>query len=268
MAKVFPIICKCLVLVIVLCSTSHARSLDLTDEELSAIANRVFMNECGGKTECLTSWNAGEQFASLGIGHFIWYPAGVEGPFHESFPELLGFIESKGIVLPLWLKQNPDCPWNTREEFLQNKKSKDMVELRIFLINTIPLQSLFISDRLEKALPKMTEGLPEKTQSHVCKQFNRVADSPMGMYALIDYVNFKGEGVSLTERYNGHGWGLLQVLQEMKGKKKGKKALKEFSRAAELVLTRRVENAPKERHEEKWLPGWKKRVHTYAQEME
>ena len=32
---------------------------------------------------------------------------------------------------------------------------------------------------------------------------------------LIDYVNFKGEGVLETERYRGRGWGLLQVLEGM-----------------------------------------------------
>ena len=29
---------------------------------------------------------------------------------------------------------------------------------------------------------------------------------------MIDYVNFKGDGLKPTERYKGEGWGLLQVL--------------------------------------------------------
>ncbi|MEA3211856.1 MAG: hypothetical protein QOE70_4913 [Chthoniobacter sp.] len=36
------------------------------------IGRRVWQNECGGTREGLTSWNADESFASLGIGHFIW----------------------------------------------------------------------------------------------------------------------------------------------------------------------------------------------------
>jgi hypothetical protein len=40
------------------------------------IGRKVWQNECGGTVAGLTSWNAGENFASLGIGHFIWYPAG------------------------------------------------------------------------------------------------------------------------------------------------------------------------------------------------
>ncbi len=45
-----------------------------------------------------------------------------------------------------------------------------------------------------------------------------MAASPNGVYALVDYVNFKGEGTLATERYQDHGWGLLQVLEGMKGR--------------------------------------------------
>ena len=31
-------------------------------------------------------------------------------------------------------------------------------------------------------------------------QFYRVANSPNGLYALIDYVNFKGEGINDSEK--------------------------------------------------------------------
>ena len=37
----------------------------------------------------------------------------------------------------------------------------------------------------------------------------------------------------------------------------------EFHRCAKKVLTYRVENAPKDRNETKWLKGWFKRVDTY-----
>jgi hypothetical protein len=53
----------------------------LTPRELDVIGHRVWQNECNGTREGLTSWNTGENFASLGIGHFIWYPKGVNGPF-------------------------------------------------------------------------------------------------------------------------------------------------------------------------------------------
>jgi hypothetical protein len=80
---------------------------------------------------------------------------------------------------------------------------------------------------------------------------------------LVDYVNFKGEGIAPGERYQGEGWGLLQVLQGMSGTTPGQAALDEYSISADRVLTQRVVNAPPERHEERWLPGWRARVRTY-----
>jgi hypothetical protein len=83
----------------------------------------------------------------------------------------------------------------------------------------------------------------------------------LGLYVFVDYVNFKGEGILLTERYRGQGWGLLQVLEAMGDGP----ALSEFSRAANRVLTRRVANSPPERGEQRWLQGWRNRIRTYAE---
>lgn len=77
---------------------------------------------------------------------------------------------------------------------------------------------------------------------------------------MIDYVNFKGEGTSPTERYKGEGWGLLQVLSDMKP---GGGAAA-FGQAAKRVLTRRVQNSPKERGESRWLAGWHNRCDGYG----
>ena len=38
-----------------------------------------------------------------------------------------------------------------------------------------------------------------------------------------------------------------------------------FADAAEKVLIRRVEHAPPERRESRWLPGWKNRIQTDRQ---
>ena len=78
-----------------------------------------------------------------------------------------------------------------------------------------------------------------------------------------DYVNFKGEGIKETERYQGKGWGLLQVLEEMEGYPEDRVATAEFSRAAATVLTRRVANSPSSRGEKRWLAGWLNRCKTY-----
>ncbi|MFQ5632652.1 MAG: hypothetical protein ACE5I1_28115, partial [bacterium] len=159
--------------------------------------------------------------------------------------------------------REPDCPWNSRAAFFADSSSQKMADLRKLMLATKSLQALFIANRLQRALPKMLQAAPEELRAHLRQQFYRVARSPNGMYPLIDYVNFKGEGVLETERYHGEGWGLLQVLQQMKGTEKGVPALKAFANAARFMLARRVKNSPPERNEQRWLPGWYKRIDTY-----
>ena len=88
--------------------------------------------------------------------------------------------------------------------------------------------------------------------------FSQLATDPKGLYALIDYTNFKGEGISPHETYKGQGWGLLQVLQTMQ-----KNTVADFVVAAKKILTLRVKNSPPERQEEKWLKGWLNRLESY-----
>jgi hypothetical protein len=237
----------------------------LSKEELHEIGNLIYINECGGKAENLIAWNEGEEFPSLGIGHFIWYPSGKEGPFQETFPMLLEFYKFNNIEPPSWIANlpNKDSPWNSRQEFINDLNSKRMIELRQFLIDTIPLQTSFLVNRFQISLDNLLEYSPKELHVHIKTQFFRVANSPMGMYPLIDYVNFKGEGTNPSERYMGEGWGLLQVLEEMNGTETGIPAVKEFVEAADKVLERRVENSPPERNEKRWLPGWKNRLSTY-----
>jgi hypothetical protein len=146
---------------------------------------------------------------------------------------------------------------------MDDASSERVRELRQFLIDTIPVQTAFLVSRFQNSLDNLLEYSPKELHDHIKTQFFRVANSPMGMYALIDYVNFKGEGTNPSERYMGEGWGLLQVLEEMNGTETGISALKEFVEAAEKVLARRVENSPPERNEKRWLPGWKNRLNTY-----
>jgi len=227
------------------------------------IGKRVWQNECNGTVSGLTSWNQGEDFASLGIGHFIWYPKGRRGPFEESFPKLVSFISSRGAKkLPTLLLGAGACPWNSRGEFVRAQNSIEMNQLRRFLVDTIDLQAEFLVARLEAALPKMLAEATPADRTNVQQQFERLTRTPQGCYALVDYVNFKGEGVLHTERYQGHGWGLLQVLEAMHGNSEGG-AADEFARAAKAVLTQRVQNAPPGRHESQWLTGWLRRVNSY-----
>jgi hypothetical protein len=241
-------------------------AISLTQREALAIGKKIWQNECNGTVAGLTSWNTGENFASLGIGHFIWYPKGQRGPFEESFPKLVSFIAKRGAKLPALLLGGGErpCPWNSRTEFLRAEQTPEMRQLRRFLVDTVDLQTEFLIFRLENALPKMLAEAAPADRAKVQQQFERLAGTTQGCYALVDYVNFKGEGVLHTERYQGQGWGLLQVLENMHGTSTGMAAADEFARSAKTILTRRVENAPPARGESRWLSGWLQRVNSYT----
>ena len=134
-----------------------------------------------------------------------------------------------------------------------------MKQLRQFLVDTIDLQAQFLIARLQDALPKMMSQAADR--ENLQRQFDRVASTGQGCYALVDYVNFKGEGTLSTERYHGQGWGLLQVLENMRGTQS---ALDEFIASAKTILRRRVANSPRERGEARWISGWLARVDGYA----
>ena len=241
-----------------------AGALTVSDAQALDAGRRLWQNECGGRVDGLTSWNTGEDFASLGIGHFIWYPAGRRGPFEESFPRLVEYLHQQNVTLPAWLRSNLACPWPTRSAFLADFHGARLGELRALLAGTVAQQARFAALRLEAALPAMLEAAPAAQRSMLRTRFENVSAAPRGIYALVDYVNFKGEGVKPTERYNDQGWGLLQVLLAMHGEPAGSAATREFSAAADRVLTARVANSPPARGEARWLPGWRARVNTYA----
>ncbi|MES3008635.1 MAG: hypothetical protein V4751_12785 [Pseudomonadota bacterium] len=238
----------------------------LTRTESAWIAERIFANECNLKTECLTSWNTGEDFPSLGIGHFIWYRENQREVFVESFPQLLEFYTAQGVPLPAWISQleQPDSPWQTREEFQNDFSSPRMLELRTFLDTTRHVQVDFIIRRMHASLPALVAASERPRQvEQLFLEISRSA-TPVGMYALIDYINFKGEGTSPAERYQGEGWGLLQVLEHLLENRTATPLMPQFTQAASHVLTRRVENSPPERGEQRWLAGWNNRVATYS----
>src|SRR5271154_4776659 len=97
--------------VLLFCSCfPSAYSLTVSPEDASKIGERIWKNECAGKVDGLTHWKKGENFASFGIGHFIWYSQGQKERFTETFPALLTFLQQKGASLPVWLKKVKECP--------------------------------------------------------------------------------------------------------------------------------------------------------------
>lgn len=245
-----------------------APQLQLSQAELAKVGAQIYKNETGGKRDNLAVWNQGENFPSLGIGHFIWFKADEPAHFEETFPALVTFIANQGVPLPKILQKNRSAPWKTREAFNRAKASGELDELIQFLENTQELQTLFIYQRLQNALQKMKQV--SQYPDFIEMKFYEVAGVPNGLYALIDYVNFKGEGINPKERYKGEGWGLMQVLEKMDlvatgdtEAAKNAAILRSFRNAAESVLTERVKNADPQKGEERWLPGWINRLNTY-----
>ncbi len=237
---------------------------NLTTEQEQWLGEQIFNNECARQVNCLTSWNANENFPSLGIGHFIWYQKNQNEIFEESFPELIRYFEEQNIKIPLWIIQSDyDSPWQNRDEFLADFSNRELSELRLLLTETFTQQTSFIINRFESALGKMQILLTEEQYSKTEEKFYSIANAhpPYGMYALIDYVNFKGEGISRNEQYEGQGWGLLQVLANIP--ENSENILQDFVSSAKAILQKRVDNAPPQRNEEQWLPGWFKRLDTY-----
>lgn len=243
-------------------SPARAQLPQLAPEQLQALGERIFINECGARHECLTSWNEGEEFPSLGIGHFIWFQAAQNSAFEETFPALLDYMQSRGTALPDWLQDGleADSPWVSREQFYAQFESLKMGQLRRLLDNNKPLQAQFIVQRFFESIAEIIAASDDRdlTTAKIYSIAN--SEPPYGIYALIDYVHFKGTGLAPGERYAGFGWGLLQALESMPA---GTRDLESFVWAAEQVLRRRVEHAPAARNEQRWLQGWLNRLQTY-----
>jgi len=235
------------------------REIKISQQQAQNIGEKIWQNEGAGKFENLVVWNKGEDFPSLGIGHFIWYPKNTSQIYQESFPDLVKFI-GETQTIPPWLKSNLFPPWNSRIAFLENRDSEYTRKLRRFLQDSMAAQTQFMIRRLETALPKILREIKNSfTRMHVRENFYHVAMQNNGVYALVDYVNFKGEGISPKERYKNQGWGLLQVLEHMNNSSDN--IMDSFVDSADRMLSRRVLNA--NRDESQWLPGWRKRLETY-----
>ncbi len=243
---------------------SRAQAPALNAAELLWLGDRIFENECNSRPECLTAWNAGEDFPSLGIGHFIWYRAGQQAPFAETFPDLIAFMRARGAEPPAWILENGiEQPWPDREAFLAASGDAQLRELRDYLARYTDVQTAFIISRFDGALARILAAAPPDEDVALKARFAAVAgaEAPYGLYALIDYVHFKGEGTRESERYQQQGWGLLQVLQGMPVD--FTRPLEDFVASARATLARRVALAPPERNEQRWLEGWHARVATY-----
>ena len=242
----------------------------LSERDLMLISRKIYFNEASLKPKNLIIWNDNEKFVSLGIGHFIWYPEGANKRFDETFPSLIDYLRKNQVRIPFWLQsaRKRGAPWKTKGAFLASQNDPEVRELRRILMSTKELQTLFFFDRIHRSIPKILAQVPHHSREKVKNNYNALANTKGGWYPLIDYVNFKGTGLKATERYQGVGWGMLQVLQEMRPVQPGPVALNEFSRAALSTLKRRINNSPDENNEYRWLAGWTNRVNTYRKPLD
>lgn len=237
-----------------------AFALALSPEESEKAGEKIYQNECGKSPVALVHWNKGEEFGSFGIGHFIWYPEGKKGPYEETLPDLLVFLQKEGKTLPKTLER-ASCPWSSFAEFSQDKEGPLAREIRAFFHTTKGGQVRFMRQRLEKALNSMESLVEGEKKEQLLGAIASLEKDARGIFALLDYSNFKGTGLSASESYQGKGWGLFQVLLEMDLEVED--PVEAFVFSAKGLLEKRVLNSPKSKIEKRWLPGWNKRLDRY-----
>jgi hypothetical protein len=151
----------------------------------------------------------------------------------------------------------------SRKQFLSSKESKQYQDILDFMIRTKHCQADYIIENTKRSLQNIIDAAPGDQHLRITNYLSQLSGNSQGLYAIIDYVNFKGAGIGGSETYQGEGWGLFQVLQGMRDRPTSQEALAEFVRSAKEVLKHRVVIAPIDRHEERWLPGWLSRIDTY-----
>lgn len=248
-------------------SISDAVNL-LTPEDYLWIGQRIYANECASDPRYLAYWGEGESFPSFGIGHFIWFPAGIDAPFIETFPDMVTFV-SRQVAAPLWL-QNLDplqAPWQSKSQFEQAWSGRELTELRDWLLNTQSQQAQFIVQAFETRWLNTLSAFSLQEQKGLSHKLSALMASKEGTFAAIDYFNFKGIGGNVKEQYQNEEWGLISVLRQMPTPQppalSSKETIQQFVTAAKQRLTLRTQLAPKERNEQRWLKGWFKRLEGY-----
>lgn len=247
-------------------NNANPKILTISPQVSLPIGVKIWFNESGGSVDGLTAWNDGENFASLGIGHFVWHPYGNGRNPYSSFPTLIKYMEKRGnVAIPTWLRSNLYCPWQNKAIFVQAKNSPRMAELRIFLQKTIPIQAEYMVKNLEETLPELLVMAKAEDRALIYNNFYTLARTSSGVYALVDFLNFKGAGLSSARGNYENGSGLLHVLRDMSKAPQGMSPLRAYAWAAKHALIRRVERSSPDAHHERWLAGWFNRINTYVE---
>ena len=201
-------------------------------------------------------WHLHEPFPYLGVGRFIWFPKNSSFDYQEDFPLLLKFIKDKGHPLPDWIDDNFTCPWASRQEFENDQKRQ--AELRVVLESTFHLQIKFLISYSFETFEKIIQNTEELHRSCMRSKISALLSDSRGLYALIDYAQFKGSGLNEKEFKLGKGYGLKQVLEAMP---EDGASVEMFVKTAKDVLKERAKLS--NGHDEKWLASWINRLDRY-----
>jgi hypothetical protein len=202
----------------------------VTRETAQNIGRNLLFNETSCKVKELASWDSTEDFPSIGIPHVIWFPSGVEKKYDESFPRFWKYLRERNngaMKMPSFLDRDDitsgSVPsiWQSKQQFDSDPRVK---ELNRFLANPTVLgwESDFAIHRGFDAAYKVmaTNSLdpkPKMSTKVMCQHFKKLLSSPGGVMALVDYTNFKGEGIYPAEIKGPSKvrWGLKQVIETM-----------------------------------------------------
>ena len=154
------------------------------------IAGRIFANETRAQTRYLTYWGAGEDFPSLGIGHFIWFPDGVDAPFDESFPTMVNYVRQHAdgcYSMPSWLDELQPfaAPWQSKQQFDAQQQSVRMIELRQWLADTAPLQARYIVASFNARWNELE--LPAVQKLPLTRLLQRLVQTSQGLFAVFSF---------------------------------------------------------------------------------
>ncbi len=192
----------------------------LDKEKLVCFAEKTFENESGGHGKNIMQWNRGEGFLSLGLGHFLWAPSDrAARRFGESFKQFVVYYQQQPEPkppLPASCLPGLHCPFANKAEFERERDSAMGVrarEIRDFLEQTRLYQARFMRDRLVKATDLILSHLKPEVSDRVRKAIFYLSNDDASLFAMMDYVNFKGEGIGNGKISPVSGWGLSQVLQ-------------------------------------------------------
>jgi hypothetical protein len=199
----------------------------------------------------LTSWNAGEDFASLGSA-FHLVCGRRRGPFEESFPPLASFLASHARKSPIGCVAR--ARGNRTRNFQGDLHSTRMNELRDLLAGRFVCRAAFLPNAWSLRCPRCFG--PRLRGPGKCARAVSAARRDWRRYfCIIDYVNFKGEGRSRKSVTRERGGIASGAVWHERGGPGGLRNLAE----CRAVLERRVQNSPPARNEPAGCLGEKPR---------